>query len=526
MESKGREGIEVNRDRDLEAFEGKEYDLVVIGGGIVGCGIARDASIRGMDVCIVEKDDFGAGTTSKSTRLIHGGLRYLEMFDFGLVFESLQERSILREIAPHLVEPLRFLIPSYGDSFLHRAKIRVGLWLYDLLSYGKELPNHGVLSPNEVNEEDPELPMEELQEAFTYYDCQAEFIERLCVENILSAVKNGAKILNHTEFKNFKTEEGRIEAIEVEKKLSGDKVKIEGKIFINSSGPWASRILGGMEERDLVRPTKGIHLVIPKITENGVLLPTEDGRIIFVVPWNGKSLVGTTDTDFREDPDLAEATENDIDYLLGELNRYFPEIEEKDIIYTYAGVRPLYNSGDSAKESDVSRKHKIEDHEELNIISVLGAKITNYRVAAEEATDLAAEKLGVKEECITAERKLPGGEEIEKADFDIPEETLEHLKDLYGSRYRKVAEIAEDSQSMGEKLCSHTEDIKAQIKLAVEEELAVKVCDFMLRRGTVGWEKCRGRCCVEKVSSLMAKLLGWSQKREKKEIEKYLNQVD
>jgi glycerol-3-phosphate dehydrogenase len=361
------------------------HDVVIIGGGINGAGIARDAAMRGLNVLLIDKGDLGAATTSASTRLIHGGLRYLEHFEFGLVRESLREREILLKIAPDLVKPLAITIPIYKQSKRGRLTIRAGMILYDLLSWGKSLPNHRMLSRAETLERWPGLNPEDLVGSALYYDAQVEFPERLVVANALSAREFGAEVLTHTRVTS----------------LTGSGVQfagqfVEASVIINAAGPWVDRVLerAPVKSPKLIGGTKGSHIIVPVFPgapSNAIYLEARsDGRPIFIIPWNKLFLIGTTDVRFEGDPDEVRCELWEIDYLLSETNLALPDagLTRDSILDTYSGVRPLPNQSST-------RRHFIREHPQLpNLLSIVGGKLTTYRSLSEECVDLIFRKLG------------------------------------------------------------------------------------------------------------------------------------
>jgi len=517
-----------NREKVLETAADKHYDLAIIGGGIAGAGVGRDAALRGIDTLLVEQHDFASGTTAYTTRLIHGGLRYLEQFDFQLVFESLQERETLAEIAPHLVEELSFLIPQYDTSWPRRLKIHLGMLLYDLLSYGKTMPNHDRLSTDAVLDLESALPATGLQGAFTYHDRQAEFVERLCLETVLDADTHGADVLNHAEATAVRSADGAVTGLKVADQLSDRRFDVDARAVLNATGPWANDIAGGTDESALVRPTKGVHLVVPKLTDHALTLPTTEDRLVFIVPWNGFSLVGTTDTDFGNDPSEARATAADVEYLLEEAGRYFLDLDRDDIHYTYAGVRPLLAGDPGQDASAVSRRHQVIDHggDQRGLFSLIGAKVTPHRYAAEDATDTVAEYLGTDAVCRTADLALPGARGHPSGSDDLPQALLDHLQALYGSRSDRVINRIEADPDLAEPLCEHAPDILAQVTVAVEDEYARRLVDVLFRRCTVGFETCEGRDAVDTVADHMGGLLHWDQNRREAELELYRAELD
>jgi glycerol-3-phosphate dehydrogenase len=377
------------------------YDVVVIGAGINGAGIARDAAMRGLKLLLIDKGEPGAGTTSASTRLIHGGLRYLEHFEFGLVYESLRERETLLRTAPHLVKPIAITIPIYKQSKRGRLTIHAGMILYDLLSWNKSLPRHRMLSRADTQQRWPGLNPEGLVGSALYYDAQVEFPERLVVENLQSAVEFGAEVLTHTRVTGFAVEDEKVSSVEFVSE-NGQKQCVEAGVVINAAGPWIDQVLERVpsESPKLIGGTKGSHIVLPPFPSapaNAIYLEARsDGRPIFIIPWNQLYLIGTTDVRFEGDPDEVRCEPWEIDYLLGETNLALPraQLTRDNILYTYSGVRPLPVTGDKDEQS-ITRRHFIREHPRLpNLLSIVGGKLTTYRSLAEECVDLIFRKLG------------------------------------------------------------------------------------------------------------------------------------
>jgi glycerol-3-phosphate dehydrogenase len=525
--------------RDFTRLEQEHFDLIVIGGGIIGTGIARDAALRGIHTLLVEKEDFACGTTSRSTRLIHGGLRYLRMLDFKLVRQDLREREILLNIAPHLVHRLEFVIPLLRSAPFYRFTLPFGLRLYDILAAGKSLPSWKHLSRQETLKIEPSLSdTEGLVGSCLYYDCQAEYMERLCLENAMDAAENEACILNHAAMTGLLFRDGIMKGIKVKDTLSGEEYQANGRIIVNAGGPWADLILHKLNTKNIysIRKTKGIHLFIDKISNDAlVLFAKSDGRIFFIIPWFDYSLIGTTDTDYSGNPDNVHADKSDIDYLVSETRNYFSEFNQDDIHYTMAGLRPLVGSGKKA-ESNISRAHRLIDHERRDnikgFISVLGGKITAYRAIAEEAVNLVCKKLKVTLPCRTAQTPLPGAPAVSTQDLEkaarergIPLETLVHLSGIYGSRYISVLDYVSTEERPENPLAAGYPDILAQVKHAVVEEQALTVGDFMLRRSAIGLKPSQGLDVVKTVAREMGLLLGWSGPEIQKQVEGYSNSL-
>ena len=386
-----------------------EFDVIIIGAGINGAGIARDAAMRGLKVLLLDKRDIASGTSSASTRLIHGGLRYLEHFEFGLVRESLRERETLMRIAPHLVKPLPITIPIYKQSSRGRMTVRAGMIAYDLLSYRKSLPPHRMLSRAKTLEQSPGLNPEGLLGSARYFDAQVEFAERLVVENALSAREHGAEIVTYAPV-------AKISAEGVEFVVDGGTHFARASVVINAAGPWVDQLLerAQVESTRLIGGTKGSHIVVPPFpvaSKSAIYLEAQtDRRPFFIIPWNGNYLIGTTDVRFEEDPDQVRSELWEIDYLLAETNRAFPGagLTRDRILFTYSGVRPLPFTRNE-KEKNITRRHFIREHRSMkNLLSIVGGKLTTYRSLAEECVDLVFRKLGRQSPpCLTAKEVLP-----------------------------------------------------------------------------------------------------------------------
>jgi glycerol-3-phosphate dehydrogenase len=454
------------------------FDVIIIGGGIIGAGIARDAALRGLSVALFEQKDYASGTTAGSTRLIHGGLRYLEMLDFALVRMDLRERETLLRIAPHLVKPLEFLLPFYEGGSLSPREARAGMLLYDLLSFDKSLRNHRHLTARQVLEEEPGLREEGLRGAVAYFDAQVNSPERLAIENIVDARAHGAVTLNYAQA--IAATRG---GVRVKDLLSGDEAEVKARVVVNASGPWFDRVAARLEPhpRCLVRTTKGVHLAHRPVNRHALALTSHiDRRLFFIIPWLGYSWIGTTDTDFREDPGEAAATAEDVDYLLKSAAAYFSDVRGADVFWTNAGVRALVMK--RGRESAVSRRHRIVS--QPGLVSVLGGKLTGYRAIAEDATDAVCRQLRVNARCRTAAEPLPGarGESQQNG----------YMHSVYGSRAAEILRLAQEDPRLGGKLSAGYPDIAAQVVFAVREEQCATADDFIFRRSLLGFSHDRG----------------------------------
>jgi len=378
--------------------------------------------------------------------------------------------------------------------------------------------------------------MEGLRGSYRYYDCQVPFAERLCLENALAAAENGATVLNHARVTGILKEGKTVTGVEVEDVISGQTCRPTSRMVVNAAGHWMDALCGmayGQPKR-LVRRTKGIHLLTRRVSNNAlVLFAGTDGRLWFVIPWQGYSLIGTTDTDYQDDLDSIYANGADVDYLLAEARRLFPALKVEDVFYTYAGLRSLADTG-GERPSNITRAHKLLDHEKMDgikgFISVLGGKITGYRAIAEEVVDVVCRRLGVTASCRTASIPLPGAPAVGKElveqsakDAGLSVETVTYLAGLYGSASAHVLGLAQKDKKGKQPLCPHSRDILAQVWHAVNEESALTVSDFLLRRSACGLNQCQGLDAVETVATEMGSLLGWSAEERQRQIAEYRN---
>jgi len=518
-----------------------EYDVVIIGGGMAGAGVARDLALRRVSVALVEKGDIASATTAYSSKLIHGGLRYLELLDFGLVRESLRERETLGRLAPHLIRPLPFLVPIYRDSSRGLVKVRIGLTLYDWLTPGRDRERYRVLRPVDALSLEPAIRAEDLRGAGYYFDDLLVFPERLCLENVLSASRHGARVFNYAQVEQIVRDGGgAIAGVKVRDLLTGRVVTLGARMLVNATGPWVDelRALAGVSERGprILRRTKGIHCLLPRLTERAIYHSTSDDRMIFVIPWREFSLVGSTDTDFEGDLDRLHATREEVGYLLGEVRKALPDPRAvfEQVVYTYAGVRPLsYEAG--KRESEVSRAHKVVAEEGGRFLSITGTKLTCFRSLAEELGDRVMRTLGRRAPGRTDRLTLDGLDEevgrvearawldvsAELASSGLPRETLETLVTTYGRAYSRVIDLAGKVAGGTERLCPSNPDIVAQLHVAVQDEIAVSLQDFLLRRTGIGTSRCQGMDCAEAIGGRMARLCGWAPRRLQAELDAY-----
>jgi glycerol-3-phosphate dehydrogenase len=520
----------------VRSLGGRTVDLLVIGGGIIGAGIARDAALRGLQVALVEQADFGSGTTSRPTRLIHGGLRYLELFDFALVRSDMREREILLRIASHLVFPLPFLLPLYRPTFMYQLKLRLGMQLYDLLSLDKSLPKRQHLDRAATLAAEPSLEPDGLEGAWRFYDAQVPLVERLVMENLVDAAARGAVVINHAPLVDFLREDERVVGARVRDAIAGDDLEIRARYTVVATGAWLDRTIASLRKRSepLLRLTKGVHIVTRRAVEQAhVLFAKSDGRLFFVVPWRDATIVGTTDTDYSGDPGAVAASETDVRYLQDEARRAFPSAPFDEIYFTWAGVRALVRE-EGVSEGEVSRKHALFDHATREgvegILSVVGGKITAYRAIAEEVVDAASRRLSRLAPARSADEVLPGARSADLAarpgDLTLEAATRAHLTSIYGARAREVLDVARADPSLAAPLCPHHGGMEAEIVHAVRTEWAHTLGDVLLRRNALGLSACQALDCVDRVADRMGALLGWDQDRRRVEVEAYRREVE
>ena len=520
----------------MRSLGGRTVDLLVIGGGIIGAGIARDAAIRGLEVALVEQSDFGSGTTSRPTRLIHGGLRYLELFDFALVRSDMREREILLRIASHLVFPLPFLLPLYRPSFIYQVKLRIGMLLYDLLSLDKSLPRRKHLDRAATLAAEPSLEPDGLAGAWRFYDAQVPLVERLVVENLVDAAARGAAVLNHARVVDFLRDGERVVGARVRDAIGGEDLEIRARFTVVATGPWLDRTIAPLRKRadPLLRLTKGVHIVTRRAVEQAhVLFARSDGRLFFVVPWRDATIVGTTDTDYSGDPGSVTASEEDVRYLQEEARRAFPTAPFGEIHFTWAGVRALVRE-EGVSEGEVSRKHALFDHAAREgvegALSVVGGKITAYRAIAEEVVDAVSRRLSRYTPSRTAAELLPGAVPPDRVarpgDLTLDAPTRAHLESIYGARAREVLDLARADPALAAPLCPHHHGMEAEVVHAVQNEWALTLGDILLRRNALGLSACQALDCVDRVAELMGALLGWDSERRREEVEAYRREVE
>ena len=537
--------MEQTRAAALQSMIDAPVDVLVIGGGITGAGIARDAAMRGFRTALIDKADFGAGTSSHSSRLIHGGVRYLEQRAFRLVFEASRERRILLKIAPHLVRPLAFLFPIYRGGRIPSWKLRAGMWLYDLLAAFRNVRRHRWLRPKKVRRVEPGLRDRGLLGAALYYDAQVDDA-RLVVATIRAAVRAGALVANYVEATALLKPDGRIRGAAIRDVLSGETATIRAHVVVNATGPWSDtlRLLDDPAAKPLLRPTKGAHVVVPRrrmSNEHAVTLLSQiDGRVMFVLPWGELSYIGTTDTDADSSPDVLRVSSADVTYLLRSANAAFPDahLTTNDVVSAWAGLRPLLRQ-DGGSPSQISREHRVEESAH-GLVSIVGGKLTTYRVMARDVVDRVAKRLHELDGRPLAARPptdreaLPGGE---AAELDVlveaarargaAEPVARHLVASYGSEAAAVLNLVDKDRALGESIAPGRPEIWAEVVYAVEREMAVRVQDILIRRLHLFYEtRDQAHSVAAAVARRMKKLLGWDEIREAEELRDYVEMIE
>lgn len=521
-----------------------EFDVVVIGAGINGGGIFREASLRGYKALLLEKDDLGGATTATSSRLIHGGLRYLEHFEFSLVRESLRERERLLKSAPHLVKPLPLTLPVYKGHKRGPFMIGLGMVAYDVLSYDKSVPGSKMLSRDQALEAEPGLESKGLRAAGRYYDAQAIFPERLVVENVIDGVRQGGTVRTHSKVTGFDIQQGGVRSV-VYTDSDGNEQRVTTASVINVAGPWIDRVLdlAGSFPR-FNGGTKGSHIVVepfPGAPNDALYIEArQDGRPYFIIPWNDLYLIGTTDIRFTGDLNSIVADEDEIRYLLDETNLAIPDakLNRDDVLYTFAGVRPLPYVPEGSTGS-ITRKHIIQTHKPKvnNLFSIIGGKLTTYRSLSEEAVDAIDRHFGrpvAGRKSPTRTKRLPGASAEMEKEHDqfvaqrpdwLPEPSARWLVNRYGIRARDVVELAETNPRYQQPIREGHDAIVAVIPFSFEHEYARSLADVMLRRTMLSMDADAGLAIAESMSYVAQEIYGWSDEKREGELAEYHRQI-
>ena len=531
------------------------YDVVVIGGGIVGAGIARDAALRGLSVALFEKGDYASGTSSKSSKMVHGGLRYLEHGEIRLVFESVSERRVQTRVAPHLVRPLPFLIPIYKGVKPGLEIMNVGLWIYDSLALFRSPRLHKTFRGKDAALElEPQLAPENLKGCLEYYDCATDDA-RLVLENAIDARALGAACHTYTEVTKFERDAaGRITGVAVRDRLTGAAWSVGCKVAILAAGAWTDEAIKRFEipiERPLLRRTKGVHIVLPRerlpLARAITLISPVDARVMFAIPWRERTVLGTTDTDFTGTADDVAADASDVQYLCDSGNGYFPtaNLVPADVISTWAGLRPLIAAPPNVDESEISREHEVFTRPD-GLVIFAGGKLTTYRRMARQCVQETVKLLGELGETVTANkqttkhRPLPGAAGVEHADlegvaaigrglmaeFGLDVDTATHLCGVYGARARILGAAIAKDPSLGERIDHELPYVWAEIDFAAEHDLARTIEDVLARRVPLLLvSRDQGRAASVRVAARLAAHHGWSAAQVEEMLDGYRREV-
>ena len=518
----------IERKQNLNKVPQETFDLAIVGGGIIGAGVARDAASRGLSVVLVEANDFAFGTSSRSSKLIHGGIRYLENLEFNLVFEALSERRLLFEIAPHLVHPLRFMIPIYKDSRIGMFKMGLGMWLYDMLALFEVPQMHERLSPKTSLQRHPILNPKDLSGSYVYSDAYMDD-DRLVIETLRSANDLGACCINYMSAMGSIKENGRIVGLKCRDEMGEHLHEIRAKHIVSTVGPWTDEVAPKLVDKwqPRLRPSKGIHITVTKnrlpMKEAVVLAAQDTSRIIFIIPRHEMVVIGTTDTDFKENPSKAVAHAEEISYLLEIVNSHFPatKLRAKDIVSSYAGVRPLVDDN-SGNEGETSREHAIiEDLQ--NITFVIGGKYTTYRRIAEETMTTVLKNFSLEEKVqfsksrtkqpinpdVTVDKLSQSFLEIEQMahDFKVSPAEVEKLVARHGGETHKLLKCwAGLERSMGLSLFIEAHH-------ALTNTMCLNLKDFYLRRVPLFLsEEDHGLAHLEALADIFAEFFCWDKK--------------
>lgn len=531
------------REDALARLQERELDVLVVGGGITGVGTTLDAVTRGLSVGLLEQRDFASGTSSRSSKLVHGGLRYLEMFDFGLVREALQERGLLlTRLAPHLVKPVPFLYPLMGKGW-ERPYVGAGLAIYDAMAmagkYDMGVPKHRHLLRRHVRRIAPDFAVDDLAGAIRYYDAQVDDA-RLVVTIARTAASHGALCVNRTKVVGFLRENDRVTGVRAVDLETGRELEVRARVVVNAAGVWTDEIqemVGGRGALH-VQASKGIHLVVPRDrirSEAGLIMRTPVS-VLFVIPWGRHWIIGTTDTPWDLDKAHPAASRRDIDYLLEHVNRILKEpLSHEDVEGVYAGLRPLL-SGESEPTSRISREHTVVTPVP-GLVIIAGGKLTTYRVMGRDAVDAAVHSLGGKvPDSITDRVLLAGAEEYETrrnqrqslaARSGLHVARIDHLLNRYGGLVDELLELVDQRPELGEPLSGAEDYLAAEVVYAVSHEGARHLDDVLTRRTRISIETFdRGTKAAGPAADLMAGELGWDLARRDDEVDHYLRRVE
>jgi glycerol-3-phosphate dehydrogenase len=490
----------------MNGLSGQDFDLLVIGGGITGCGVARDAAMRGLKIALVERDDFASGTSGRSSRLIHGGIRYLEQGQLHLVHESIRERQTLLRIAPHLVKPLAFTWPIYRGARIGKLKLGAGLLVYQLMAAGRSQRHH-MLSPAETLAREPSLDSEGLTGGAVYYDACTDDA-RLTIANAIAARESGATVVSHASVTEILHSGGKAIGAVVKSQLASDICQVRSRVIVNATGVWQNAFSTDERARRH-RGSKGVHLAVPcdRVGNRDALtlISPVDGRVMFCLPAGRQTIIGTTDTWTDETPETVHTAQSDVDYLLNSANAYFPRahLTSDDVVSAWAGIRPLASSG-RTNPSAVSREHAIIV-DDSGVINVTGGKLTTYRSMAAEIVDLVQRSLGQhREGAPTDSTELPGAD-----------------------REKGIAALQQGTESLSAPLVEGLSYTGAHLVYGVEVEMALTLSDLLIRRTHVAFEtRDHGSSVAAPAADIVGPLLKWSDQMKSARVREFEQDIE
>jgi glycerol-3-phosphate dehydrogenase len=538
----------LSRAAAIEAIAGGRFEVVVVGGGITGAGVALDAASRGYSVALLERGDYAVGTSSRSSKMVHGGLRYLQNFDLGLVREALLERQLMVQLAPHLVYPTPFLVPALGEERRDR-RLGLGLNMYDVMATTRvgrsrremrasregdedfywSPDRHRTIGREEVLDMVPALAARDPHDAYMFYDCQTDDV-RLTLTILGEAERFGAVMLNGAEVTEVLTADGRATGAAFVESESGERIEVEADHVVNATGVFADRIrpaeILGEEDVPRIAPSRGTHLLLDQadlpMGRAACVVPAGEGRMIFSLPWYGRTLIGTTDNDYDGDTAHPRPGGEDVGYLLDAVNEFFgTALGQSDLVGAYAGVRPLISTGDPKKSVDISRRAELYETSS-GMLTITGGKLTTWRRMAKQTVDRLVEREGREATCHTAE--IPLGMQARAEDLEAPEgvgeEAVSQLAFRYGHAARTVLDLAWKDPKLARPIVPGRPDLLAEVAVATRHEQARCVADVLLRRtrlGILAAPQLRGGVAVKAVAEVLGAELGWSRRQVKRE---------
>jgi glycerol-3-phosphate dehydrogenase len=560
----------IERSQALQALSEDEFDVAVVGGGITGAGVALDAAARGYSVALLERADFAAGTSSRSSKLVHGGLRYLQNFDLGLVREALLERQLMVSLAPHLVRPLPLVVPAFEGARPDRL-MGMGLNLYDVMSVDRERlrsrrsrrakgerepgeraageageawspERHRIISGEEVSELLPALAAREPTSGYLFYDCQADDV-RLVLTVLGEAERFGAVCANRAEVTGLLEHAGRARGVRARDIEGGAEIEVRAANVVNATGVWADQLRGEELHAEAglpsIRPSRGTHLTLDHRDlplHAGAIVPAGEGRTIFALPWLGRTLIGTTDVDYEGPLEHVMPSSEDIDYLLHAINEFFgSSLRSGQLTGAFAGVRPLISTGDPKKSVDISRKAELYETSS-GMITITGGKLTTWRRMAKLTVDRLVEREARDAPCRTQE--IPLGQAIDVQELPrlegVPAECYPALAARYGHAAHEVLAVAAERGELAQPIVAGLPDLLAEVALAARYEQARSIGDVLLRRTRLGllaapellgagaqWDERDGARPAQRVAAVLAGELGWSQERTREELTRF-----